>query len=97
MQENWSAVIPKCKRTFLEKYTIFLGFSDFTNFLLKYENTFFRKKYEFFKLGARKFHFQIYKKFFGFFYLLSLESSLPKFSNLGARKLNFLKHKKSCF
>ena len=64
----WSVVILKCgEKLFLEKHKKFLRstffyFLGFASSLLKYRKFLFRKKYEFLKLWARKFHFQKYKK-----------------------------------
>ena len=60
---------------------------------------FLPKILEFFKLGARKFHFPKYKKVFQnrFFYFSSSETPLLKFLKLRARKFHFPKYKSSIF
>ena len=54
------------------------------SFLQNSECFFFKKKYEFFKFRARKFHFSKYKKYFHadfYYYFLSSESFLLKYEN----------------
>ena len=98
-----SVVTPTCQEDlFWEKYKKFLAsrfisFFGLSKFPPKMQKSFFWKKYEFFKLGARKFHFPKKKKLFQcFFYFSTLESFLlkyKKFLKVGSRKFHIPKYK----